>query len=78
MKKQKKQTRTEAIAASTAHDYAHQHTTTINSRRRVLEFEGGEVERAIVALTAALADNRRRLAHIDAELRGLATVVGKR
>lgn len=66
------------LTASVAQDYAHQHTVTINSRRRVLEFEVAEVERSIVALTATLADQRERRARIEAMLRGLATVVEKR
>jgi hypothetical protein len=74
----KRPTRFDALAASVAQDYAHQHTTTINSRRRVLEFEGTEVDGAIVALSAALADKKNRRQVIDATLRGLALVVGKR
>ncbi len=74
----KKPTKFETLAASVAQGYAHQHTVTINSRRRVLEFEASEVDRAIVALSAALANQKWRRATIDAMLSGLATVVGKR
>ena len=80
-KKKKKQTRLsvlEQLTASVAQDYAHQHTVTINSRRRVLEFEGSETDRAIVALSASLANQKRRRREIVAALTGLAVVVGKR
>lgn len=66
------------LSESVAQDYAHQHTLTINSRRRVLEFEQNEVDRAIVMLQASLSNQRRRKSTIEATLRGLATVVGKR
>ena len=78
MKRNKRPTKLDVLAESVAQDYAHQHTTTINSRRRVLEFEGSEVDGAITALTAALANKRNRRREIDAALRGLAIVVGKR
>ena len=74
----KKQNKFDAITELTAHSYAHQHTVTVNSRRRVLEFEGHETDRAIVALSAALANQKRRRKVIDATLKGLAQVVGKR
>ncbi len=76
--KHTKSTKFDAIAESYAQDFAHQHTVTINSRRRVLEFEGNETDRAIVALTSALENQRHRRKMIDAQLRGLAIVVGKR
>lgn len=68
----------QALADSVAQDWAHQHTVTINSRRRVLEFEANEVDRAIVALGAALSDQKRRKTTIEATLRGLTAVVAKR
>lgn len=74
----KKKTKFDALEESTAAMFAHQHTVTVNSRRRVLQFEGSEVDRAIVALSASLATRRRRRREIDAELRGLASVVAKR
>lgn len=85
-KKKKKQKRVrervpsslEALTTSTENTFAHQHTVTVNSRRRVLEFEGSEIDRAVVALTASLANRRRQRREIDAQLRGLASVVAKR
>lgn len=77
-KKQKRPTKFDALATSIAQSYAHEHTITINSRRRVLEFEGSEVDRAVVALASALANKRNRRREIDATLRGLALVVEKR
>ena len=74
----KRPSKFDALTTSVAQSYAHQHTVTINSRRRVLEFEGTETDRAIVALSSSLADKRRRRQEIDAALRGLALVVGKR
>jgi hypothetical protein len=68
----------DTIADSAAQMYAHQHTVTINSRRRVLEFEANEVERAVVALSSALSNQKRRRNQIAATLRGLASVVEKR
>lgn len=76
--KKEKRTPLDAIANSAAQSFAHQHTVTINSKRRVLEFEANEVDRAIIALTAALANQRRRKNIIAATLRGLESIVGKR
>lgn len=73
-----KKVKLDAIAESAAQMYAHQHTVTVNSRRRVLEFEANEVERAIVALSASLSNQKRRRNQIVAMLRGLASVVEKR
>lgn len=71
-------TKFDALAASAAQSFAHQHTVTVNSRRRVLEFEGSETDRAIIALSSALANKRNRRKEIDAMLRGLEAVVNKR
>lgn len=71
-------TRFDALAKSMAQSYAHQHTVTVNSKRRILEFEGAETDRAIVALTSALANRRTRRREIDAALLGLTSVVAKR
>lgn len=77
-KKQKKPTRFEALSASVAAGYRDHHTATIASRARVLEFEGEEMDRAIVSLKAALADRRDRRRMIDASLAGLRTVTERR
>ena len=74
----RKPTRLEALTTSVSQDFAHQHTVTINSRRRVLQFEATEVDRAIVALSADLANQRDRRSRIEATLQGLAAVVAKR
>lgn len=76
--KTRKPTPLEALTTSAAQSYAHVHSATINSRRRVLEFEGSETDQAIIALSAALANKRNRRKEIDAELRGLEAVVSKR
>lgn len=74
----KKPGKMDRLAAMAAQDFAHQHTVTINSRRRVLQFEATEVDRAIVAMSAALANQRARRARIEAVLVGLTSVVEKR
>ncbi|MES2360066.1 MAG: hypothetical protein V4529_17125 [Gemmatimonadota bacterium] len=68
----------QALADSVAQDWAHQHTVTINSKRRVLEFEASEVEGAIAALSTDLANQRRKKATLEAMIRGLTSVVAKR
>jgi hypothetical protein len=73
-----KKSKYDSLAESVAQNYAHQHTVTINSRRRVLEFEGEETDRAIIALSSSLAHKRNQRKRIDAALRGLASVVEKR
>lgn len=79
MKKRiKRPSRLDALATFVAQGYTDQHTATINSRRRILEFEGSEVDRGIAALTSALVSRRNRRREIDAELRGLADVVSRR
>lgn len=73
-----KRSKLDSLTESAAQDYAHQNTATINSRRRVLECEADEVERAITALTAAISHQRRRKNVIAATIKGLASVVAKR
>lgn len=68
----------EQIEGSAMQNYAHQHTATIASRRRVLEFQAGEVERAIIALNASLSNRKRALNQLTAQIRGLTAVIGKR
>lgn len=68
----------DALAASIAQDYTHQHTATIQSRRRVLECIGEETDRTIVALSAQIAHQRRRRKMVDAKLAGLASITAKR
>ena len=78
MKAVKKKSSLDVLAESVAQNYAHQHSVTINSRRRVLEFEMNETERAIVALSSALSNQRRRRNVVSASLKGLASVIEKR
>ena len=77
MKKQKR-SRYDAIADGFAQEFAHQNSYTIHSRMRILCFESEEADKAIVALTGALANMRERRAKVEAMLRGLASVVEKR
>lgn len=78
MKRIKKPTRLDHLASSVARDWAHQNSVVVHSRMRVLQFEGEEVDKSIVALAAALATAKERRKKIDAMLRGLAAVVEKR
>ena len=76
--KPKRLSKLDHLTASIARDFAHHHTVTINSRVRVLQFEAVEVDRAIVALSSALANQKERRARIEATLAGLNVVVAKR
>lgn len=66
------------LSVSVAQDWAHQNSIVINSRRRVLQFEAEEMDKSIVALTAALANAKERRAKLEAMLNGLAAVLAKR
>ena len=68
----------EALTTSTAQSFAHQNSVAIHSRRRVLEFEESEVDRAIAMLSAELSNQRRRKGVIGATLRGLTSVIERR
>lgn len=74
----KRPSTTDQLTASIAQDFAHQNSYTINSRKRVLEFEAEEIEKAIVAMTGSLASIRARQAKVRAMLRGLEAIIAKR
>lgn len=76
--KKHKPSKLDHLATSVAQDWAHANSYTINSRRRVLQFEADETDKSIVALGAALANMKDRRAKIEATLRGLAVVIEKR
>ena len=78
MKKQKRPSKHDHLAASIAQDWAHQNSVVIHSRVRVLRFEAEEVDKSIVALAAALANAKERRAKLEAMLNGLASVIEKR
>ena len=70
--------RTDKLTAATAQEWAHSNSAVIASRVRVLLFEREEVDKAIVMLSATLANARERRATLDAVLAGLQQVVGRR
>ena len=76
--KVKKLTKLEALTISVAQDYAHQHTATIQSKRRMLQCEAQEIDASIVALQATLMRQRERRAKVAATIDGLTSVIGKR
>jgi hypothetical protein len=67
-----------AIASAAAKDFAHEHSATVQSRIRLLQFEGEETDKAITQIAAALTAAKDRRAKIDAMLNGLAEVLEKR
>jgi len=71
-------TRRQILVNSTAQDCAHQNSYTINSRRRVLQFEADEKQISIIQLTAALNRAKADLARLEASIEGLDSVVARR
>jgi len=81
MKKQKRAPRPsklDQLTLSVAQDYAHEASDDITRRRVVLACEANTVDHEVFTLVSRLADARDRRAKIEATLKGLAVVVGKR
>jgi hypothetical protein len=73
-----KQQKIDKLALSVAQDFAHANSATINSRRRVLQFEAEEIDKSLVALAATVTNLKARRAKIASMLAGLAEVIGRR
>jgi hypothetical protein len=67
-----------AVVAETVSHSRHLHSETIHSEARILQVQAEEAERAIIALTAALNAMKDKLARIEAQQRGLASVIERR
>lgn len=68
----------DALTTSIAQDYAHLHSATIQSQRRIQQCALDETERAIVALAAELSRQKARRQRLTAVIAGLTAVIGKR
>lgn len=77
-KQQKKPTQLENLTESVSQDYAHMHTSTIASQRRIYMVEVEELEKRLTALAAAITTTRARRAELLARVAGLSAVVAKR
>jgi len=74
----KKLTARQILVDSTMRTYAHQNTIVIDSRRRVVQCEYDETERAVTQLSAAVASAKARLKTLEAQLAGIDAMVAKR
>jgi len=74
----KKLGRLEAIAEATRARYTHQNSVTVLARQDLLMFEQGQLDVAIVNLTAALESKKTQRNDIGAKLAGLAEVLSCR
>ena len=78
MKRVKRPSKLDRITEAVAQDYAHASTDDITRLRTVLACELNTVENELVSLQARAASARAHRAGVEARLRGLADVVGKR
>jgi hypothetical protein len=78
MKKKAAPNHLDAVAAAAAREAKDSSTDDIMRRHAVLACEANVIEQEVIALEAQLTDARARAARVEATLRGLARVVGRR
>lgn len=76
--KQKKASPAQQLTESTRRENAHHSSARLNSKLIVLACEAGEVDREVVALTAAVANAKERRAHLAAVQEGLRQALAQR
>ena len=78
MKRAKQQSKLVRLAGDTATYHAHASTADVQRRHIVLSCEANVLDQEIVSLRARIAGARAQRANVEAQLVGLAMVVGKR
>lgn len=78
MKKPKKPTKTEELIHAVARDNSFHSSARIESKMRMIECEVEELEREIVALSAAIVNAKKRKAGLEAIEAGLGQILDKR